>query len=230
MPDFSLSIVIPCLDEARIVRARLEALQALRAEGHELVLVDGGSGDGSAALARSLVDRLVVTGPGRARQMNAGARAARGEVLWFLHLDCGLPPGAASLVRAAAQDRGWGRYDVRLSGPRPVFRVIEAMMNLRSRASGIATGDQGIFVRREWFEAAGGFPDIPLMEDVALSRALRRRGRPACLRPPLVTSSRRWERHGVLRTVLLMWRLRLAFWLGVDPVRLARRYPPCGSP
>jgi rSAM/selenodomain-associated transferase 2 len=224
-----LSIVIPSLSEAAIVRQRLIALQGLRGADHELILADGGSTDGTPELAMPLVDRLLSVPSGRAWQMNAGAGAARGQVLWFLHLDSEVPGGAAELVLAAADSAGWGRFDVRLSGGRLAFRIIERMMNLRSCLTGIVTGDQGMFVRRELFLSMGGFPAIPLMEDVALSRRLLRHGRPACLAPPLVTSSRRWERYGVLRTLLLMWYLRLAYFLGASPERLARLYPTCGS-
>lgn len=225
-----LSIVIPALNEATLVVPALQALQPVRKAGYELVLVDGGSEDATAALARPLVDRLEISAPGRAAQMNAGAAVASGDVLWFLHLDTEIFPGAADCILQglAASSRGWGRFDVRLSGRHPLLRVVERLMNLRSRLSGIATGDQGIFVERALFRRLGGYPDIPLMEDIALSRALKRLGRPLCLDRPLLTSSRRWERDGVLGTVLLMWRLRLAYALGVDPARLARRYQALG--
>jgi len=157
--------------------------------------------------------------------MNAGAQAARGTVLWFLHADTLAPPDADHLLLAAL-DRGavWGRFDVRLSGRQPLLRVVERLMNLRSCLSSIATGDQGIFVRRAAFDATGGFPDQPLMEDIALSARLKQIGKPVCLRPPLITSSRRWESRGILRTILLMWRLRLLYALGADPARLAQLY------
>jgi rSAM/selenodomain-associated transferase 2 len=220
-----LSVIVPALDEAAAIAATLAPLQAWRAAGHEVLLVDGGSRDGTPELAAALVDRTIVTAPGRARQMNAGALAATGDGLLFLHADTQLPADAErSIVAAFAAGRVWGRFDVRLSGRQPLLRVVERLMNWRSRLTGIATGDQAIFVRRGDFAAVGGFPDIPLMEDVALSRALRRRGRPVCLRGPAVTSSRRWEANGVLRTVLLMWRLRLAYFLGANPAALARRY------
>jgi rSAM/selenodomain-associated transferase 2 len=220
-----LSIVVPVLDEADGIAAALDALQPLRAQGAEVIVVDGGSRDGTAALAESGADRVIVSAAGRARQQNAGARAAEGEVLLFLHVDTRLPAGASLLIDyALSGGAAWGRFDVRLSGSRPEFRAIERMISLRSRLTGIATGDQGIFVRRDLFERVGGFPELPLMEDVALSRLLRRAGRPACLRARVVTSSRRWEARGIWRTVALMWRLRLEYWLGVDPVRLAARY------
>ena len=227
-----VSVIIPCLDEGALIRPALLALQPLRTQGCELLLVDGGSRDGSRDLVGDLVDCLLVNAPGRARQMNAGASRAAGEILWFLHLDSRVPVDAPGLIRAglARSGCGWGRFDIRLSGDRLGLRLVAAMMNLRSRLSGIATGDQGIFVRRDWFQALGGFAEIPLMEDIELSRRCKRRGPPVCIRQPLVTSSRRWERDGVWRTVLLMWRLRLAYFFGADPSRLARLYRPCASP
>ncbi len=158
--------------------------------------------------------------------MTAGARQAGGEILWFLHADSLPPPDAACLIRAALADpdRHWGRFDVRLSGRQPLLRAVETLMNRRSRLTGIATGDQGIFVRRALFERIGGYPPVALMEDIALSRLLKRHGWPVCLRQRLQTSSRRWERNGISRTILLMWRLRLAYFFGADPARLARIY------
>jgi rSAM/selenodomain-associated transferase 2 len=221
-----ISVVVPALDEAEGIAATLAPLQALRARGHEVLVVDGGSTDGTPELAAPLADRVLRSARGRARQQNAGAREARGDVLLFLHADTRLPPDADRLVLEglARSGRGWGRFDVRLTGRAPMLRVVERMISLRSRLGGIATGDQAIFARREWFRDAGGFPEIPLMEDVALSRALLRRGRPLCLREPVLTSSRRWESRGVWRTILLMWRLRLEYRLGADPERLAARY------
>ncbi|HEY5791395.1 MAG TPA: TIGR04283 family arsenosugar biosynthesis glycosyltransferase, partial [Gammaproteobacteria bacterium] len=205
-----MTIVIPARNEEATLPLLLLALQAWRGADCELLVVDGGSGDATVAVAAPLADRVLVTEPGRALQMNAGAAAARGDALWFLHADTRLPAAAVPRVRAALARRSWGRFDVRLSGRHPLLRLVERLMNLRSRLSGIATGDQGLFVRREVFAAVGGFPPLPLMEDVALSRALKRSGPPACLAGPLVTSSRHWERDGILRTVLLMWRLRFA--------------------
>lgn len=221
-----ISIIVPALNEAAGIGGTLARLQRLRARGHQVVVVDGGSTDGTPELARPLADRVVASARGRARQQNAGAAAADGGVLLFLHADTVLPADADRLVLDGlhASGRGWGRFDVRLSGAHPMLRVVERMIGLRSRLSGIATGDQAIFVRRAWFARAGGFPDIPLMEDVALSRALRRMGPPLCLRDPVLTSSRRWEERGVWRTIVLMWRLRLAYALGADPARLAERY------
>lgn len=221
-----LSIVIPTLDEAEGIAATIAALQPLRARGCEVIVADGGSGDGTAELARPLADTVVAAPRGRARQQNAGAAAATGDVLLFLHADTRLPAAADRLVLdgLGRTGRGWGRFDVRLTGRHPLLRVIERMMGIRSRLTGIATGDQAIFVRRDWFRDVGGFPGIPLMEDVALSGTLKRRGRPLCLRAAVVTSSRRWESRGVWRTMLLMWGLRLAYALGADPVALAERY------
>lgn len=222
----SISIIMPVLNEEAVLYAGLQPLQELRNRHCELIVVDGGSTDRSMEIAGPLADRVIRAAKGRAAQMNAGARLARGEILWFLHGDSLPPPGADELIRRALADgkRHWGRFDVRLSGRRPLLRLVETLMNLRSRLSGIATGDQGIFVRRRVFEQVEGYPAIPLMEDIALSRRLKRTARPVCLRQPIITSSRRWEQNGILRTILLMWRLRLAYFLGADPVRLARLY------
>lgn len=220
-----LSVLIPALNEADHIAALLADLAQARAAGVELILVDGGSTDGTKALAAPAVDRVLTAPRGRANQMNAGARVASGEVLWFLHADSRLPPEApAALLQACARGALWGRFDVLLSGRVPVLRLVERAMNLRSRLTGIATGDQGIFVTRTALERVGGFPEIPLMEDIALSKVLRRLARPACLRTRIQTSSRRWEERGAIRTILLMWRLRLAYALGADPRRLARLY------
>lgn len=221
-----ISVVVPVLDEADAMPRSLRPLQALRGRGIEVIVVDGGSRDGTRDAAVPLCDRILDAPRGRARQMNAGAGAAGGRVLLFLHADTQLPSGWSGMVRDALEDRSreWGRFDVRLDGAHPMLRIVERAMNLRSRLSGIATGDQAIFVTRAAFRAAGGFPEIALMEDVALSRALRRRSRPACLHAAVVTSSRRWERNGIARTIVLMWRLRLQYALGADPETLARRY------
>jgi rSAM/selenodomain-associated transferase 2 len=221
----ALSIIVPALDEASGIEACLTPLQVLRARGVEVIVVDGGSSDATRELAAPLADRVIESARGRARQMNAGAHAARGAVLLFLHADTLLPPDADALIaRAIEAGARWGRFDVAITGANPLLRVIACSMNARSRFSAIATGDQAIFVKRDAFQEAGGFPDIPLMEDVALSRALKRSGRPACLRERVVTSGRRWERRGTLRTILLMWRLRLAYAAGADPRALAHRY------
>ena len=222
----AVSVIIPTLDERRHLPATLAALQQPRRDGHEVIVVDGGSTDGTCDIASGHADRILSSPKGRALQMNAGAREARGEVLLFLHADTRIPHESfqAFLEGFPSSRRAWGRFDVRLSGSRRMLRVVETMMNVRSRLSGIATGDHGIFVRRETFEKIGGYPEIPLMEDVAISRRLKRESRPFRPRGRIVTSSRRWEENGILRTILLMWRLRLAYALGADPGDLARSY------
>jgi len=220
-----ISIVMPVLNEAAILGATLKALQPFRGRGHELILVDGGSRDGTPELARPLVDRLLSAPRGRARQMNAGAHAARGAVLWFLHADVRPPDDAdRRILEALAHGDGWGRFDVRLSGVSRWLRLVGWSMNQRSRLTGIATGDQGIFVSRALFQAVGGYPNLPLMEDIELSRRLRSRQRPHCLRTRILASGRRWEQGGVWRTVLRMWLLRAAHALGLSTERLARYY------
>jgi rSAM/selenodomain-associated transferase 2 len=219
-----LSIVIPALDEAGALPATLAALAPLRARGHEVIVVDGGSKDGTPALAAPLADRVIAAPRGRARQMNAGAAIARGEGLIFLHADTRLPEDADRRVAEALAARAWGRFDVAIEGRSPLLRVVAASMNWRSRLTGIATGDQAIFVRREAFERAGGYPDLALMEDIVFSRRMKALSRPACIGARAITSGRRWERHGVVRTIVLMWRLRLAFFFGVPAEELARRY------
>jgi len=216
-----LSVIMPVLNEAAGIREALEALAPLRARGHQLIVVDGDSDDGTASLAAPACDQVLVTPRGRALQMNTGALVASGEALLFLHADTRLPERADQLVLGALARARWGRFDVRIASRRPLLGVVACAMNLRSRLTGIATGDQAIFVRRDAFP---GFPEIALMEDIALSRLLKRGGRPACLRARVTTSARRWEAHGVLRTIFLMWRLRLLYALGAPPQRLARDY------
>lgn len=223
-----LSVIIPALNEAAAIVATLQALQPLRARGNEVIVVDGGSQDRTVELSRPLADRVILAGAGRATQMRAGAAAATGAVLWFLHADTIAPARADCLIIKALQQgrNGWGRFDLQLSQTRPLLKCVAWMMNQRSRLSGIVTGDQGLFVRQRLYTEVGGFPEIPLMEDIALSRELRRHGRPATIRQQLVTSPRRWLADGVLRTILRMWTLRLAYFLGVSPARLAAYYPP----
>lgn len=220
-----LSIIVPVLDEATGIESALAALAPYRARGCEVIVVDGGSRDATPALASPLADRVLTAPRGRAAQMNAGASVARGDVLLFLHADTILPANADSLIcNSLAQSGGvWGRFDVRFDHDE-IMPLVAVMMNLRSRLTGIATGDQTIFVTRAAFDAIGGFPAQPLMEDIALSSRLRRLSRPTCLRARVTTSARRWRKQGVLRTVFLMWRLRLAYFLGADPARLARQY------
>jgi rSAM/selenodomain-associated transferase 2 len=226
MREERLSVIVPTLNEAAGIVAFLEPLQRLRERGVEVILADGGSRDGTAAAASPLVDRILLSPPGRALQMNAGAAVAAGDVLLFLHADTCLPDQAERLILEGLADkhRRWGRFDVRLSGAASLLRIVEWTMNRRSRLTGIATGDQGLFVERRLFEEVGGFPPIALMEDVALSATLRRRGRPLCLEQTVAVSSRRWEKHGIWRTIALMWRLRLAYYLGAEPARLAQIY------
>ena len=222
----ALSIIVPTLNEASGIVAHLVGLQALRQRGSEVIVVDGGSTDGTQALAALWADAVVLASRGRAAQMNAGARLASGDVLLFLHADTRLPVSADSLIEKGLVDEGraWGRFDVAIEGTHPLLRVVAWSMNWRSRLAGIATGDQAMFVGRGAFDLAGGFPELPLMEDIALSRSLKRRGRPLCLSERATTSGRRWEQRGVLRTIVLMWRLRAGYWLGVDLGRLAKAY------
>lgn len=220
-----ISVVVPMLNERAQLPELLEHLLALKRQGVEVILVDGASQDDSAAFARALGFFVLDSARGRARQMNTGAQAAAGDALLFLHADTRLPAqGIAQVHEALARGGIWGRFDVRIEGDSPWLRVIGLLMNLRSRWSGIATGDQAIFVKRAAFDAVGGFPDQPLMEDIELSKRLKRLGRPVCLRGPAVTSGRRWQTRGVWRTILLMWRLRLAYWLGASAETLAERY------
>ena len=220
-----LSLIIPVLNEAETIAARLAALQAIRARGVEVIVVDGGSADDSAGRATPLADRVITAPRGRGQQMNAGAEQATGEVLLFLHADTVLPDLATERIEAAVTGGArWGRFDVRIDGASVMLPIVAALMNGRSRLTGIATGDQAIFATREAFARVGGFPDIPLMEDIAFSSTMRRMARPACLAEKVTTSGRRWEKHGVWRTILMMWWLRLRFWLGVSPQALAREY------
>jgi rSAM/selenodomain-associated transferase 2 len=221
-----LSIIVPVLDEAAGIADNLAQLTGLRRAGCEVIVVDGGSGDDTTGRAAPWCDRLISAPRGRAAQMNAGAAVARTGLLLFLHADTRLPPGALDAIEAATRDRSlaWGRFDVTLDSRRGSLRMVGAMMSLRSRLTGIATGDQALFMTRGAFEAVGGFPPIALMEDVAISGALKRLARPHCLRLRVTTSARRWETRGVIATIVLMWRLRLAYFLGAAPEGLARRY------
>ena len=221
-----LSIIIPCLNEAEGIADTLHALAPLRARGAEIVVVDGGSTDTTLEIARTHADQVLTAPRGRALQMNAGAARARGDLLLFLHADCRLPPAVDGVIVDGLNRarKTWGRFDVTVSGSHPLLRVVGAMMNFRSRVTGVATGDQGIFVTRSLFEAAGRFPEIALMEDVALTKKLKAFGKPLALRHRITVSGRRWKKHGVCRTILLMWRLRFHYWLGANPDKLAARY------
>lgn len=222
----TLSIIVPVLNEADTLPALLERLSPLARHGCEVIIVDGGSVDGSAAMARCAGFVVIVAERGRARQMNAGAACARGAALLFVHADTLLPHGAGALVEQALSDgrHRWGRFDVRIAGRSTMLRVVARMMNVRSRLSGVATGDQAMFVTRGAFDAVGGFPDQPLMEDVELSLRLRALSRPACIGRRATTSGRRWEARGVWPTIFLMWRLRWDYWRGVPVQRLAEAY------
>lgn len=225
MSSPALSVIIPVLNEAHGVEATLHALAALRQRGVEVVVVDGGSTDDTPRLAQPHASAVLTAPRGRARQMNAGAAQAQGEVLLFLHADTQLPADADRLVlNAVASGAMWGRFDVRITGTAWMLRVVAALMNARSRWSGIATGDQAMFVRRDDFVRLGGFTDQPLMEDIECSKRLRKAQRPACLRAKVTTSGRRWESRGVWRTIFLMWRLRWRYWRGETPERLAQAY------
>ena len=227
-----VSVIIPTLNEERTISETLA--RAARSGADEIVVVDGGSSDGTVARAKSTSKavgplpaiHLLTAPPGRARQMNAGAAASRGNILLFLHADTELPDGAVAAVTRACGDVGCvgGRFDVRFDTSHGWAPVIATLMNWRSRWTGIATGDQALFVRRDVFTRLGGFPDIPLMEDIEFTRRLKRQGRLAALRLRVTTSYRRWERNGAVGTILLMWLLRALYWLGMSPERLARLY------
>ena len=219
-----LTIVIPVLDEAAIIAVTLQALAPLRARGAEVIVIDGGSSDGTAALARPLADRVIAGPRNRGAAMNTGAALGGGDVLLFLHADTTLPNHADCLIAGALLRRCWGRFDLRIAGHHPLLAVVGRMINWRARLTGIATGDQAIFVTREAFWSIGGFPDLPLMEDIALSHKLKRVCQPSCIAAPVVTSGRRWDHHGLWHTIVLMWRLRLAYYLGAAPARLALAY------
>jgi rSAM/selenodomain-associated transferase 2 len=222
-PFEALSIIVPVRNEREALPKLLDDLRPFVDAGAELIVADGGSDDGSDRLAGT---HLLCAPRGRARQQNAGAAHARGAVLWFVHADSqiGEPLQAAWRELLGREDWVWGRFDVALDARGREFRLIETMINLRSRLSGIATGDQGLFVRADCFRAIGGFPDQPLMEDVELSKRLKKQARPECRRERIMTSARRWLTRGVWRTVLLMWELRLRYFLGADPHALAARY------
>ncbi len=222
----SFAIIVPVFDEADGVVAALAALAPFRDRGAEIVVVDGGSRDGTVELARPLSNQVMAAPRGRAVQMNTGVAATDAELLLFLHADCALPPYADDVIRDGLGDGPWqwGRFDVRIEGRNPLLRVVSAMMNWRSQLTGIATGDQAMFMTRRAFAEVGGFPNMPLMEDIAMSKRLKRISRPLCIAANVVASGRRWEARGVVRTVLLMWSLRLRYFFGTDPQKLARIY------
>jgi rSAM/selenodomain-associated transferase 2 len=224
----AISIIVPALNEAHGIVETLWTLQEMRLRGQEIIVADGGSTDGTVGLCAPLVDRVIVAATGRASQMQAGSMQAGGAILWFLHADTRAPRDADRAIAAALApgDRSWGRFDVGFPEGGVWLRAVATLMNLRSRVTGIATGDQAIFVTRELFERVNGYPQIPLMEDIALSQRLKCHSQPACLRDRVIPSARRWQKHGTLRTILAMWALRLAYFLGVSPARLVRFYKP----
>jgi rSAM/selenodomain-associated transferase 2 len=220
-----ISIIIPVLNEEKNLSNTLSQLQSFRHLGHEVIVVDGGSMDNTLALAHAAADAVIVSKAGRALQMNNGAAVATGDLFLFLHADTVLPENALQLVSSFDHLKSfWGRFNIRLSSNKMIFRLIEWLINLRSKLTSIATGDQAIFIERELFNSIGGFPEIALMEDIAISRLLKNISAPVCLKQKVITSSRRWETRGVLATVLLMWKLRLYYFFGVSPEKLGQLY------
>ena len=219
-----VSIIIPVLNEEVSIKELLQQLQVYRQQGHEVIVVDGGSHDNTRSVADSLSDKVISSEAGRALQMNNGATQSRHEALWFLHADTLIPVNAIEQIQQALDKSGWGRFNVKLSGSHILFRIIETMMNVRSCIFGIATGDQGIFVKRKIFESINGYSNIPLMEDIDLSKKLKNRSKPVCLKESLTTSSRRWQENGILATVFLMWKLRFLYWFGVSADKLVVQY------
>ena len=226
-----VSIIIPVLNEVKHIEKCITDLQLLQDSEHEVIFVDGGSVDDTVKLISQHSWCSIVTSvKGRANQMNTGAGHANGEVLLFLHVDTILPFDAIELIIKSfnlsnkSQSKKWGRFDVRLSGTQRIFRIIEVMMNWRSRLTSVATGDQAIFINRELFEQVGAYPELALMEDIAMSKKLRQITKPVCLKQTVKTSSRRWEEKGILKTVLLMWQLRFLYFIGVSAEQLVKRY------
>jgi rSAM/selenodomain-associated transferase 2 len=221
-----LSIIIPTLNEGENILPTLTCLDQLEKHTIEIILVDGGSQDNTLEISRPYVDTILTSGKGRARQMNLGAKHASGHILWFLHADSLIPDNADQLIINNLQQThyAWGRFNIQLSGSKWVFRIIERFINTRSRLTSIATGDQGIFVLRKEFEKINGYADIPLMEDIELSKQLKKISSPACLKQTIMTSSRRWESNGIIKTVMLMWYLRFAYFTGTPAAKLAQLY------
>ena len=219
-----ISIIIPVLNEEQNVKALLQQLQIYRQQGNEVIVVDGGSDDETVSISKPLADKVITSDAGRAKQMNKGVAESTNEVLWFLHADTSIPENVIETVQESLIKNDWGRFNIRLSGSHFLFRIIEKMINIRSCLSGVATGDQGIFVKRKTFDSTGGYSEIPLMEDVALSYKLKAISQPVSVKETLTTSSRRWEKNGIIKTILLMWYLRFLYWIGVTPDKLAKLY------
>lgn len=219
------TIIIPTFNEEAEIKACLRQLQVLRTQGFEVIVVDGGSFDKTPQLVEGHCDQFILFRRGRAAQMNAGAQQAKGEIIFFVHVDSRLPEKFSELISSIESDTlFWGRFDVKLSGKHWSYRLIESMMNLRSRLTGIATGDQVIFMSKKLYRDVNGFPEIELMEDIAMSQKLRKICLPLCLRQKVLTSTRRWERNGIINTIFKMWWLRFSYFIGVDPVRLFKQY------
>ena len=219
-----VSIIIPVLNEEASIKDLLHQLQTYRQQGHEVIVVDGGSNDNTCSISKPLSDKVITSESGRALQMNNGAAHSENDILWFLHADTLISDKAIEKIQQALNKNDWGRFNIKLSGSNILFRVIEKMMNVRSCLTGIVTGDQGIFVKKHVFNAVNGYPNIPLMEDIEISKKLKLISRPICIKEILTTSSRRWEEKGILSTVLLMWKFRLYYWLGVSADKLAAQY------
>lgn len=220
-----LSIIIPVYNETDQIELCLNHLQPFREQGHEVIVVDGGSQDNTLTLAKPLCDKTLKSKKSRAIQMNAGATVASGDYFVFLHVDTVLPANTPTLiVTLLGNDRSWGRFDIQLSGQHFLFRIIESCMNIRSGISGIATGDQVIFVSKELFLKVNGFPEIGLMEDIAISKLFLEYSNPVCIREKVISSSRRWEKNGIIRTILKMWLLRLLYFFHFDTHKLQRMY------
>lgn len=220
-----ISIIIPCLNEEENILETLLPLQKSRQRGHEIILCDGGSTDSTITLSTPYVDKIITSNKGRAIQMNNGAASATGNIFCFLHADTIATENIDSLIISALHsNKLWGRFNIRLNNNKWPFRIIESLINIRSCISGIASGDQGIFIHSSVFNKLDGFKNQPLMEDIELSKRLKKITRPACIKDTLITSSRRWEKHGIIQTVILMWTLRLKYFLGTPVEKLHTRY------
>ena len=220
-----ISIIIPVLNEQENLSRLTAYLQLVQDQGHEVIIVDGGSKDNTLTMAYEITRHVVVSNAGRALQMNSGADIATGEVLLFLHADTQLPENTVQIISELFNNKNyWGRFNVRLSSNKTVYRLIEQLINLRSRLTSIATGDQAIFIEKNLFDRVAGFPEIALMEDVAISKRLKKIVKPICLKQKVITSSRRWETKGVAATVFLMWKLRLYYFFGMSPDKLKQLY------